>query len=217
MYYESKVKLSPEGSIQGWTVTRLQGKGGAGGASATDTVDEDDGVDSEHFVDLHGGCSCQHMISRGITCRHILHVSTVIQFEQDGKPAVLGGAIDAYWLPKATECSNIAASTDIGLHAAAMTSSNVLDDLDVNNWSQMTPEQRRKEFLIMLAPLMDDVSRSQSVFNKVLATFPKFVEHCGSRVGTGVLNPPKATNKPGRKPTKRIRGQHDFIQGKKNS
>ncbi len=172
--------------------------------------------DRDRFVSKNGECSCQYRASWGIACRHMLCVSTVTQYREKGVMAVLGGAVDKYWLPglhsPQTPVDLIDASESL-----CVSDNEDFSSILLHAASGMNKEQRNREVNIMLGPLIDDTTRSQAVFNAFRDTFNDYVQRIGSSIGTEIRNPSKQTNKPGRKRRDRFPNQHDFIHGIKKS
>jgi hypothetical protein len=67
--------------------------------------DIDEGLDVESsmtkwFVSCNGNCNCQYKLSMGISCRHVIAVSTLLYKQNLAShfSGILGGPAISYWL-----------------------------------------------------------------------------------------------------------------------
>jgi hypothetical protein len=216
--YKSTPQYDAEGVLIGWEVLLDEDEeiSDAPDSSNTDGVHHDTCGDSRSkgsFVSSTGDCTCQFRACWGIACRHVLYVSTITQHRENGVSAVLGGAVDNYWIPNWTPPTTYSAEEvlyeDCNNEDDAVAMSTTSNDV-------MTQQQRSRQFHIMLGPLHEHVKRSQGNFNAFRDLFSEFTRRLGTSVGTEILNPCKPASKPGRKPRLRFANQHDRIIGIKS-
>ena len=118
MQYQQEAYYTVTSFADGWLVQRNQAvgdmiEGDTMNADVTEDdlyeslgdIDIDEGLDVESsmtkwFVSCNGDCNCQYKLSMGISCRHVIAVSTLLYKQKllSHPSGILGGPAISYWL-----------------------------------------------------------------------------------------------------------------------
>ncbi len=213
-YYCSQPVLDTEGNLTGWNVHR-QSNPSLPVSEDMSTSAIELGIDEDvsnttnfgkiHFVSTTGVCTCQFRTSWGIACRHVIHVSTVVQHkDSSGVLAVIGGSLTNYWLPSTY--------TPTTTSSASATSANLLQKPSSTNNS--TNDEDYKECCAMMANLQQFMQQHQSSLPTIKKALTEIIGAVGAPLNCVVANPARPQNKPGRKPKARFPNQHDHMKSK---